>query len=117
ALHRAFEDWQAAKNWYFMLKDTDNGFTIASVVTVSGNVSVSAPSSGAFDGLNIGVAVSGSNIQAGTTVATITRATDGTIASITLSLAPTSSTTITLTVAGNIPMNAGQQEYNLYPDF
>jgi len=117
AIHRSFEDWQAAKNWFYMLKDTDNGFTIASVVTVSGNVSVSAPSSGAFDGLNIGVAVSGSNIQAGTTVATITRATDGTIASITLSLAPTSSTTITLTVAGNIPMNAGQQEYNLYPDF
>lgn len=117
ALLRTFEDWQAAKNWFFLLKDTDGGFTVASCVLVSGNASVSAPSSGAFDGVNLQVAVTGTNIPASTTVSTITRASDGTIASITLSNAPTGSGTVTLTFAGNIPLIGAQQEYNLYTDW
>lgn len=117
ALQRGFSDWQTAKNWGFLLKDNVANFTVASVVLTSGNVSVPAPSSGAFDGVNQGVTVTGTNIQAGTTVSGYTRGSDGTVATITLSLAPTGTATVTLTFGGYIPLLVGVQEYNLPTDF
>jgi hypothetical protein len=117
ALQRTFEDWQAAKNWYFMLKDTDGGFTVASCVLSNLTPVVSAPVSGAFDGVNIGVGVTSTHTPASTTVLSVVRGTDGTITSITLSNTPSAIATETLTFSGNIPLICAQQEYNLYPDF
>jgi hypothetical protein len=117
ALQRAFEDWQAAKNWYFMLKDTQAGFSVTSCVLTNGVATVPAPTTGVFDGVNLLVTVTGTNIPASTNVSAITRNTDGTVASITLSNAPTAGGTVTLTFAGNIPLVSLQQEYNLPSDF
>lgn len=117
ALQRGFSDWQSAKNWYFLLKDTTGGFTVASCSTTNGNPAISAPSSGAFDGVNIGVTVTGSNIPANTTVLSYTRNTNGTIATITLSNAPSSTSSVTLTFSGDIPFLVGTQDYNLPTDF
>lgn len=120
ALQRTFEDWQAAKNWYFMLKDTASGFTISGVTITNNNTTINTPTSGAFDALNIGVTLTddSSRLAANTTITNFTRNVDGTIASITVSPAPTGATgTSNLTVSGDIPLISLQQEYNVYPDF
>ncbi len=111
------QDWNNSKKWNFLLKDTSLGFTVPSVVLASGNATVSAPSTGAFDGVNTGVTVSGTNITAGTTVSSYTRNADGTLASIVLSIAPTGNGTVTLTFGPDIPIIAGTQEYNAPTDF
>jgi len=117
ALQRGFSDWQSAKNWNFLLKDTSGGFTVTGVSTTSSNPTISAPSSGAFDGINVGSTISASNITS-TTVSTLTRGTDGTVASITLvGTGPSSTTTVTLTVTGEIPLLNLVQDYNLPTDF
>ena len=121
SLQRGFSDWQAAKNWNFLLKDSTLGFTVSSVTLTQSSSSVSAPSSGAFDGINIGVGLtdSGSKLGANTTVSAVTRsATDGTITAITLSTPVVGATgSVTLTVAGDIPLLNLVQDYNLPPDF
>lgn len=117
AIQRGFRDWQVKKEWEFLLKDTSDGFSVAGVSTTISVTTVNAPSTGAFDGVNIGVTVTGSNIPANTTVSSYTRNSDGTIASIVLSNAPTSTTSVTLTFSGNIPIIAGTDTYNLPTDF
>lgn len=117
AIKRGFNDWQSEREWEFLLKDTSDGFTVAGVSTTISVATINAPSSGAFDGVNIGVTVTGSNIPASTTVSSYTRSSDGTVASITLSNAPTSTTSVTLTFSGNIPIIAGTDTYNLPTDF
>lgn len=118
AITQGFEDWQAAKNWYFMLKDTAAGFLVTGVSWTGVVSSINAPVTGAFDGINIFSTISGAGIQNGTTITAFTRNTDGTIASITLSLPTTGTQTgITVTIGGEIPLVCGQQEYNLFPDF
>lgn len=119
-LYRAFEDWQAAKNWYFMLKDTDGGFAVTGCSLSGSSASVSAPTTGAFDGINTTVIVTDSagKLPANTYVQSYVRAADGTIASIVLSNTPTGAATgVTLTFAGGIPLLGGIQEYNLPTDF
>jgi hypothetical protein len=117
ALLRAFEDWQAAKFWRFLVKDTARGFRVTSCATTDMIADVPSPTTGAFDGVNIGVTVTGTGIPASTTVESYTRNDDGTVATITLSNAATASGTVTLTFSGNIPIIAGVQEYNAPPDF
>jgi hypothetical protein len=117
ALQRGFEDWQAAKDWYFMLKDTQGGSVVASCVLSAISTTVSAPSAGAFDAVNVGVAVSGTHIVAGTKVLSFTRNVDGTIASIVLDTLPSGGATESLTFAGDVPLISGTQEYNLPSDF
>jgi hypothetical protein len=120
ALQRGFSDWQSAKNWYFMLKDTAAGFTIAGVTLTNGSATVNSPSTGAFDALNRGVALtdSGSKLAANTTVLSLTRGSDGTVTAITLSaVVAGTSGSVTLTVAGDIPLQVGIQEYNMPTDF
>lgn len=117
AILRAFEDWQAAKFWRFLLKDTAAGFRVAACVLTSGNAVVPAPSTAAFDAVNRNITVTGTNIPASTTVLNYTRNTDGTLASITLSNAPTGNGAQTLTFGGDIPIIAGVQEYNAPSDF
>lgn len=120
ALQRGFSDWQSAKNWYFMLKDTAAGFTVTGVTLTQGSATVSAPSTGAFDALNRGVTLtdSGSKLAANTTVLSLTRGSDGVVTSITLSAVVVGTTgSVTLTAAGDIPLQVGIQEYNLPLDF
>ena len=53
ALQRGFSDWQSAKNWYFLLKDTALGFQVPGVGVTNGVATINAPSTGVFDGVNI----------------------------------------------------------------
>ena len=117
ALKRAFNEWQNEKDWEFLLKDTSFGFNVDSCVTTTSVATISAPSSGAFDGVNVGITVSGTGVAANTTVASYTRNTDGTIASITVTPVITTGGTITLTFGGTIPIVAGTKDYNLPTDF
>src|ERR1051325_1602821 len=124
AISRAYQEWESKKFWRFLLKDTSNGFRVAScVLTVGGsNATVSAPTSGTFDGVNVGVGVtilSGTaTLAAGTTVSSINYNTDGTVASIVLSNVLGGTTaTATLIFAGDIPIVAGTRLYNLPTDY
>jgi hypothetical protein len=118
ALLRGFNDWQATKDgWEFLLKDNLNSFTVESCATTSGLPTISAPVASAFDGVNIGITVTGSGIPASTTISDYTRSTDGSISSITLSANATASASVTLTFGGTIPLLAGVSDYNLPTDF
>ena len=118
AIKATVEDWNSAKPWNFLLKDTAAGFTVTGVSWTGTVTTINAPSTGAFDGVNKNITVSGGNVVANTTVSNYTRNTDGTIASITLSLATSAtSTNVTLTFGGNIPILVDIDEYNLPTDF
>lgn len=117
ALRRSYQDWQAKRFWRFLLRDTSLTTAVASVTVASGNASVSPPSVGAFDFVNVNQTVSGTNIQADTVVSAFTRGSDGVITAITLSLAPTGNGTVTLTFGANIPIVQGTNEYNLPSDW
>lgn len=123
ALLRGYEDWEGARFWEFLLKDTSLGFSVSGCTATGASTSVSAPSSGAFDGVNVGVTVTISSgtatLVAGTTVSSFTRNTDGTVASITLSNAfgGTTNVNATLAFSGNIPIIQGTNDYNLPTDF
>lgn len=114
------QDWTNARKWNFLLKDTALGFSVAACT--GNSATITAPSSGAFDAVNVGVTVTVSGNSAalavGTTVSSYTRSADGTVATITLSNAVTSSTGVyTMTFSGDIPLIAGTQEYNAPTDF
>jgi len=118
ALLRGFNDWQTEKDWEFLLKDNTGSFTVETVVLANGVALISAPVASAFDGVNVGITVSGSGIPANTTVSSYTRNADGSIATITLSAAPSSPTSpATLTFGGTLPIVAGTSDYNLPTDF
>lgn len=117
ALRRTYEDWEAAKNWMFLLRDMTGGYTVAGVSLSGSSTQVNAPSVGVFDFINLNQGVSGTGIAPGTVVSTIHRATDNTIDYITLSIQPSVETGITLTFAGNIPLMCNVGEYNLPLDF
>jgi hypothetical protein len=123
AVKASIADWNAAKNWNFLLKDTAAGFSVSGCTATATSSSVTAPDTGAFDAVNVGVTVTISSgtatLTAGTTVSSITRASGGTIASITLSNAfgGTTNTNATLTFTGDVPIIASTNEYNLPTDF
>lgn len=124
ALYRAYEDFQLMKNWDFLLKDTSLGFSVSGCTATASSASVSAPSTGAFDGVNVGMTVTiaaadTATLASATTVSTITYSSDGTVASITLSNAfgGTTDTSATLTFTGDIPIIASTDSYNAPPDF
>jgi len=123
ALVRAASDWQTAHLWESYLKDTSLGFAVTGLTATLAASTVSAATAGVLDGVNVGVSVtisSGSaTLAAGTTVLSYTRASDGTIATITLSNAfgGTTNTNATLTFSGDIPILEGVQDYNAPPDF
>jgi len=117
AILRAFEDWQAAKFWRFLLKDTATGFKVTSCITTSASAVVTNATTGALDAVNIGITAAGTNIPAGTTVLSFTRNDDGTVATVTLSNNVSTGSTQTITFGGDIPIIAGVQEYNAPPDF
>lgn len=121
AIIRAYQDWQAAKFWTFLLKDTSRPTYVTSCVCTASSGSLTPPSSGALDFVNVGQGVtvlSGTaTLAAGTTVTAYTRNTDGTIATVTLSNAFGGTTaTQTLIFSADIPLVKGTGEYNLPND-
>jgi len=123
AVKAAVEDWNAAKEWNFLLKDTGSGYSVSGVTLTTSSATVNAPSAGAFDFINIGMTITTSSgtasIAASTTVSNITRSSTGTISSITLSNAVTGTTdtNATISTSADIPIRVGVNEYNLPPDF
>src|SRR5258706_37033 len=123
AILRGYQDWQAKKYWRFLLKDTSHSTVVTGVNAVGASASVSAPSTGAFDFVNVGptvaIAAGTATLVAGTTVTTITKGTDGVVTSITLSNAfgGTTNANATLTFSADIPIIAGTNEYNLPLDY
>jgi len=118
AIKASVQDWNTAKNWNFLLRDTSLGFLVTGVAWTGSVTTIIAPSSGVFDGVNTGVSVTGTGIPASTTVASYTRGTDGTITSIELSQATTGTqSNVTLTFGANIPIQLDVDEYNLPTDF
>src|SRR5258706_2568880 len=123
AILRSYQDWQAQKYWRFLLKDTSVVPTITGVTATAASAVINAPSTGAFDAVNIGQTVTISagtaTLAAGTTVSSYTRNTDGTLATITLSNAFGGTTTAnaTLTLSTHIPIQTGVNDYNLPLDF
>ena len=122
AILRAYQDWQDAKFWRFLLKDATNGFSVTGVTLTQTATTINAPSSGAFDGINVGttITVSGTaTLAANTTVTVVTYGTDGTVSSITVSnaIGGTTDTNGTITISGNIPIIANTRDYNVPIDF
>lgn len=116
ALLKSFNDWQGAKDWEFLLKDDVGSFTVINCVCTGTSPTISTPVASAFDGVNIGITVSGTGVAPGTTVLSYLLAADNSVASVTLSSTP-SAGTVTLTFGGTIPLIAGVSDYNLPTDF
>jgi len=123
ALRRGYSDWQTLRNWDFLLKDTSLTTSVTGVTCTvgAGNATVSAPTSGVLDFVNVGQTVSVASgtatLAAGTTVASFTRNTDGTIATVTVSNAFGGTTgSCTLTFGANLHITAGTNDYNLPTD-
>lgn len=123
ALLRGYQDWQTAKLWRFLLRDTTSYTpSVTGCTATATSATVNAPSTGAFDFVNIGqtVTTTGSaTLAADTVVSSYTRNSDGTIATITLSNAfgGSTNTNATLTFSANIPIKVGVNDYNLPLDF
>jgi len=115
ALVRAASDWQTAHRWEAYLKDTSDGFVVTSCVFTGLSPTFAAPSAGSLDGVNIGQAVAGTGVTAGTLVSSYTRAADGSVATVTLSTTPAAGT-VSLTFTGDIPIIAGVRDYNAPTD-
>lgn len=119
---RGYAEWQTKKFWRFLLKDTSNRTFVTGCNCVLAATTVTAPSSGAFDMINVGQTVTvdtGATLAAETTVTAYTRSADGTIATITLSNAfgGVTNATAILTFSADIPIIAGTNDYNLPADF
>jgi hypothetical protein len=124
AIENTYTDWQNSKFWTFLLRDTSSTTAVSATATKSSAV-VAAPSTGAFDFVNIGQTVTYSGalgtLAASTTVLSYTRGTDGVITSITLSNAlgggSYTTETGTFTFSADIPLVSGTSDYNLPLDF
>jgi hypothetical protein len=123
AILRGYSDWQAKKYWRFLMKDTSASTLVTGVTATGASASVSPPSTGAFDFVNVGQTVTISagtaTLAAGTTVSSFVRGTDGVITSIVLSNAfgGTTNSNATLTFSADIPIAIGTNEYNLPLDY
>lgn len=117
ALLRGYADWEIARRWDFLLKDTSLATTVTGCTITGSSAVVNAPTSGAFDFVNVGQSVTGAGIAAASTISSYTRNSDGTVASITLSSANNNvGSNITLTFGANIVITAGTNDYNLPND-
>lgn len=119
ALLRAYEDWEGMANWSFLLTDTTNGFSIPLCVTTTNSTTILPPFANSFDGINIGVTVSGTGNVVTPTVATVVRTGGGHVTSITLSAVVTTGVPagVTLTFGGNIPLAHERTAYSVPYNF
>jgi len=122
-LLRAYQDWQNARFWRFLLKDTSATTPVTGITATASSATVNAPTTGAFDFVNVGQTVTISagtaTLAADTTVSSLTRGSDGVVTSITLSNAfgGTTNSNATLTFSANIPVLVNVDEYNLPADW
>jgi hypothetical protein len=117
AILRAYEDWEAATNWSFLLTDTSFGFTVPHCLTAS-STTLLPPFEGAFDGVNKGVTVTGTGVS--TTVSAVTRTPNGHVTSLTLTATATLTSSVlgvTLTFGPNIPIASAQSSYSAPTNF
>lgn len=123
AILRSYQDWENAKFWQFLLKDTSLATSVTGCTATGASDTINAPSVGAFDFVNVGQTVTISSgtatLAADTTVESITRGSDGVVTSITLTAAfgGTTNSNATLTFSADIPILVGVDEYNLPSDF
>jgi hypothetical protein len=123
AITAAYMDFQKEWFWNFLLKDTARGFSVSGC-TLAASTTVTAVTTGQYDGVNKGVTVTVTGtgngaVPANTTVTDYHRDANGNIDTLTLSAAATAGTVgaNTLTFSGNIPIISGTEEYNPPPDF
>lgn len=123
AIQRAYADWQSARFWTFLLKDT-SATTTLTVGTVTASIAGTPPTSsfepavvGDLDFVNIGQTVS--YVDNSTTysklIKSFDRNTSGSIIKVYLDSAITG-TPSSFTFSADIPLNAGQGEYNVPND-
>lgn len=124
AIAATYRKWNRLKNWDWLLKDTSSSTSVTGVTATASSATVSAPSTGALDFVNVGQTVTISSddtatLAADTTVSSITRNSNGNVSSITLSASfgGSTDTDSTLTFSADIPIIDGTQEYNLPLDF
>jgi hypothetical protein len=132
AIQRAYLDWQAAKFWTFLLKDTSTAptMTVKTVDVVGGTDYLEPSVAGGANHVNVGQTfiaggMGGENnhYPAATTVVTITsysRDATGNITKIYTSPAPTAqnpNNSHTVTLSADIPIKSGTADYNLPADF
>jgi len=123
AILRGYQDWQAQRFWRFLLKDTSIATAVSGITATGASASVTAPSTGAFDFVNVGQTVTISTgtatLAADTTVSSVTRNTSGVVTAITLSNAfgGTTNSSATLTFSADIPVIAGSNDYALPNDY
>jgi hypothetical protein len=125
AVKAAIEDWNAAKQWNFLLKDTSTNTLLTIGALTNGASSIPIPTAGSGDFINVGSTITISSVTgtttlaAGTTVSTITRDATGSITSFTMSnpFGTATGSAGILSFTSNIPVIASTNEYNLPIDF
>jgi hypothetical protein len=118
SIQRAFTDFQLARNWEFLLKDTSNTRFVGSIGYQTNLKTYTVAYDGQFDGLNIGQTLSSIAFAGGNNViAGLTYDSTGRITAFTLKDFPTSSITAQTNCTDDIVIVPGQEEYNLPPDF
>lgn len=122
AIQRAFTDFQLARNWEFLLKDTSSVRNL-DLVNYLNNNEATPYTAGQFNGLNVGQTLYSSlafNSTGGkNTIKEIQYDAYGVPVKLVFDLVhgTSSITPFTTTAAGDIVINAGQSDYNLPEDF
>jgi hypothetical protein len=119
ALQRGFTDFQLARNWEFLLKDT-SGVRYVGAPTYSngGSTYSTAQFRTAFRGANVGQQVVSAAFSEGeTTITGISYLEDGSINAVTFADGAIASNAYHTDLGADIIINVGQSEYNLPPDF
>lgn len=119
SLQRAFTDWQLARNWEFLLKDTSLQRNIGFLPYISGQTIYTLSSHlTAFRGANVGQEVFASVFTGGkTTIANLTYADNGQLATVVFAAPANTTISVATSLSADIPINVGQTDYNLPVDF
>lgn len=107
ALAQAMEMLSHRHNWSWLLEDTSESFTVALCTPEVGTALVTTTADG-FKNVLVGMTVTGTDITAGTKVASITDTLN-----LVLDTAATGTTQSTLTFGGTIPIIQGTDSYTL----
>lgn len=111
AIKSTFEYWQRKHLWHFLLQDTSQTFAVVSSSAAS--VTLTTAVTNGFKDVLVGMTITGTNIPASTTVASIESNT-----SLTMSAAATGTiSAASITFGGSIPIIAGTDTYKLRAKF
>jgi hypothetical protein len=107
AIKSTMELWQRKHNWHFLLQDTSQTFAVVSSSAAS--VTLTTIVTNGFKNVLVGMTITGTNIPAGTTVASIESN-----LSLTMSAAATGTiSAASITFGGTIPIRTGVDTYKL----